>query len=235
MAIYRTPGDVNFKNYGASAIETVSPLEWADEIDKCRIDEPSWIDRYKYEAKIISSICKIKNYKKVLELGSGPGQLGQFVLETLPSLNYSYIDKPTSKAIYDKREFKGANFYVKDLMHSFDITGLDQDYDLIIANDFLEHIANPSHVMTQCRAITNADAGFFISVPNWRMNHEFIYRGLFDYDNFIYFCTIHGWKVEEVFESPLKCAKYPRLSSEEALPDELVDSWNWYIYTIKEQ
>jgi len=233
MAIYKTQGDANFKNFGNTAIEVVSPMEWADEIERSRIDEQSWIERYKYEAALIADIIREKNYKKVLELGSGPGMLAQCILELIPDLNYSFVDKDTSKAIFEKREFKGSKFYVKDLMHSFDISDLDNDYDLIIANDFLEHIANPSHVMYQTRNITKEDSGFFISVPNWRMNHEFIYRGLFDYDNFLYFCKIHGWEPESVAGSPLKCPHFPKESSEQTLPDELVTSWNWYIYTQK--
>jgi SAM-dependent methyltransferase len=233
MAIYRTQGDANFKNFSNTAIEVVSPMEWADEIERSRIDEQSWIERYKYEAALITSIIREKNYKKVLELGSGPGMLAQCILELVPDLNYSFVDKDTSKAIFEKREFKGNNFFVKDLMHSFDISELDTDYDLIIANDFLEHIANPSHVMYQTRDITKENSGFFISVPNWRMNHEFIYRGLFDYDNFLYFCKIHGWEPESVAGSPLKCPHFPKESSEQTLPDELITSWNWYIYTQK--
>lgn len=233
MALYRTQGDINFNNFGNTAIEEVSPLEWADELEKSRIDEESWISRYRYEATIIAEICKDNNYKKILELGSGPGLLSQYILELIPDLDYSFIDKATSKAIFEKRGFKGNNFFVKDLMHSFDISGLDTDYDLIIANDFLEHIANPSHVMYQARNITKEKSGFFISVPNWRMNHEFIYRGLFDYDNFLYFCKIHGWEPESVAGSPLKCPHFPKESSEQTLPDELVTSWNWYIYTQK--
>lgn len=235
MAIYRTKGDENFKNFGKTAIEVVSPLEWADEIEVSRIDESSWIQRYQYEADIISQLCLDNGHKKVLELGSGPGLLSQYILERIPSLHYSFVDKDTSKAIFEKRKFKGNNFHVKDLMHSFDISELDIDYDLIIANDFLEHIANPSHVMYQCREITKNDAGFFISVPNWRMNHEFIYRGLFDYDNFVYFCMIHGWQPSEVAGSILQCEYKQKLSSEESLPDSLVTSWNWYIYNKKIQ
>lgn len=233
MAIYRTPGDEAFKNFGKSAIEEVSPLEWADELNDCRIDEDSWISRYKYEAAMIAEVIKENEYKKILEIGSGPGMLAQFILELVPDLDYSFIDKPTSKAIFEKRKFKGNTFYVKDLMHSFDVSDLDNDYDLIIANDFLEHIANPSHVLFQARNITKQNASFFISVPNWRMNHEFIYRGLFDYDNFIYFCKIHGWEPESVAGSPLKCQYYPRESSEQAMPEELIQSWNWYFNTKK--
>jgi SAM-dependent methyltransferase len=233
MAIYRTSGDFNFKNYGEESVESTSPMEWVDEIDGGRIDEPSWIARYRYEAELIIQIIKDNGYSKILELGSGPGQMSQYILEECPHLNYSFIDKDTSKAIFEKRKFKGNNFFVKDLMHSFDIAGLDTDYELIIANDFLEHIANPSHILYQCRNITTENASFFISVPNWRMNHEFIYRGLFDYDNFIYFCKIHGWEPDSVAGSPLQCSYYDRESSEKELPDELITSWNWYFNTIK--
>jgi len=233
MAVYRTQGDVNFKNYGGSAIEEVSPLEWADELETSRIDEASWIERYKYEAAAILEVIRENKYTKILELGSGPGMLSQYILAEEPELKYSFIDKATSKVIFEKRKFKGNKFFVKDLMHSFDISELDTDYDLIIANDFLEHIANPSHVMYQAREITKDNASFYISVPNWRMNHEFIYRGLFDYDNFIYFCKIHGWEPESVSGSPLQCEYKSKESSEQELPDSLITSWNWYFHTKK--
>ena len=233
MAVYRTQGDFNFKNYGPTAIEEVSPLEWADELETSRIDEQDWIDRYKYEAAAILEVIRENKYTKILELGSGPGMLSQYILAEEPELKYSFIDKATSKVIFKKRKFKGDKFFVKDLMHSFDISELDTDYDLVIANDFLEHIANPSHVMYQAREITKDNASFYISVPNWRMNHEFIYRGLFDYDNFIYFCKIHGWEPESVAGSPLQCEHRPKESSEQELPDSLVTSWNWYFHTKK--
>ena len=233
MAVYRTQGDVNFKNYGGSAIEEVSPLEWADELETSRIEEESWIERYKYEAAAILEVIRENKYTKILELGSGPGMLSQYILAEEPELKYSFIDKATSKVIFEKRKFKGNKFFVKDLMHSFDISELDTDYDLIIANDFLEHIANPSHVMYQAREITKDNASFYISVPNWRMNHEFIYRGLFDYDNFIYFCKIHGWEPESVSGSPLQCEYKSKESSEQELPDSLITSWNWYFHTKK--
>jgi hypothetical protein len=60
------------------------------------------------------------------------------------------------------------------------------------------------------------------------MGHEFIYRGLFDYDNFIYFMWIHGWAIEDVLPSPLKTQFVAKLDSEQTMPDELVQSWNWY-------
>jgi 2-polyprenyl-3-methyl-5-hydroxy-6-metoxy-1,4-benzoquinol methylase len=229
MAAIRTDGDNHFKNYGNHRNNRLNPEEW---LNDTRMDEPSWIQRYEYEANLINSICKEKNYKKILEIGPGPGVLSQIILKNDPELNYTLIDKIHAKNIFEDRKYKG-NFIVKDLMDSFDIDGLDTDYDLIIANDFLEHIANPSDVLYKATLITKEESSFFISVPNWRMGHDFIYRGLFDYDNFIYFSTTHGWPPSSVIGSPLKCSYTPKLSSEEEMPDELVQSWNWYFCTDK--
>jgi 2-polyprenyl-3-methyl-5-hydroxy-6-metoxy-1,4-benzoquinol methylase len=233
MAIYRTKTEVDFKTYGSFREANVTiPNEWDINNGQERINDSSWLDRYKYEANIINDVCKENNYSKILELGSGPGVLGQFVLELNPNIEYSFVDKPAAKQVFESKNYKG-NFYVKDLMNGFDITNLDNDYDLIIANDFLEHIANPSDVLYKCRSITKDNSCFFISVPNWRMGHDFIYRGLFDYDNFIYFCKTHGWEPENIAPSPLKCTYYPKESSEQTMPDELIQSWNWYFITKK--
>jgi len=233
MAVYRTSTEHNFKNYGKYRNQNVTiPDEWGLDNGQERVDDTTWLHRYEYEASIITSIIKHNGYKKVLELGSGPGVLGQLVLKSNPDISYTFVDKVNAKAVFAAREHRG-DFHVKDLMNFFDVSDLDEDYDLVIANDFLEHIANPSDVLYKCRGITKDDSTFFISVPNWRMGHDFIYRGLFDYDNFIYFSTIHGWEPVEVAGSPLKCTAAPKQTSEQELPDELVDSWNWYFVTKK--
>jgi 2-polyprenyl-3-methyl-5-hydroxy-6-metoxy-1,4-benzoquinol methylase len=190
------------------------------------------VQSYEYEAHLINTLCKEKNYKKILEIGPGPGVLSQIILKNDPELDYTLIDKIHAKNIFENRNYKG-NFIVRDLMDSFDITGLDTDYDLIIANDFLEHISNPSDVLYKAGLITKEKSGFFISVPNWRMGHNFIYRGLFDYDNFFYFCHSHGWDPIAICNSNLTCQYHPKLSSEKNMPDHLIQSWNWYFYTEK--
>jgi 2-polyprenyl-3-methyl-5-hydroxy-6-metoxy-1,4-benzoquinol methylase len=233
MAIYRTNTEHEFKTYGKYRDQHVTiPDEWGVNNGQERINDTVWLDRYKYEANIISSIIKDNNYQKILELGSGPGVLGQFVIESNPNVNYTFVDKINAKEVFEQKAHKG-KFHVKDLMNSFDISGLDHDYDMVIANDFLEHIANPSDVLYKCREITKDNSIFFISVPNWRMGHDFIYRGLFDYDNFIYFSTVHGWKPVEVAGSPLRCNPLPKETSEQTLPDDLVQSWNWYFINKK--
>lgn len=232
MALYRTETEESFKTFGDYKITVTHPDEWDENTGLDRIDDPSWLARYKYEAVLINSICTKNNYTKILELGSGPGVLGQFVLDYNPSIQYTYVDKYAAKIAFNKRQYKGT-FHVKDLMDIFDTSELDSDYDMVIANDFLEHIANPSDVMTKCWNITKNNSCFFISVPNWRMGHHFIYRGLFDYDNFLYFCGVHGFDPVSVYGSNLQCPYHPKLSSEETMPDELITSWNWYFETKK--
>lgn len=228
MAYYRTWDESSFKNYGKYRDKKVTyPNEWVSDASVGRLDEPAWVHRYDYEAKLIKSIIDENNYKKIIEFGPGPGKLGQIIIENGIDIEYTFVDKIGAKSVFEDRKYNG-KFIVKDLMDFLDISDLDDDYDMVIANDFLEHIANPSDILYKAGKITKDNASFFISVPNWRMGHVFLYRGLFDYDNFIYFCDVHGWKPESVFRSPLKCQSSPKLDSESTMPDELIDSWNWY-------
>jgi len=72
-----------------------------------------------------------------------------------------------------------------------------------------------------------------VSIPNWRMAHQFIYRGIWDYDNFLYFLYIHNLQINFVYRSNLTNPPYKRLDSETLLPEELLYSWNFYFATTK--
>ena len=109
-----------------------------------------------------------------------------------------------------------------------DTEGLLPRYDLIICNDTLEHLLAPTNVVKKVRSLMTRTSIFFVSVPNWRMAHQFLYRGLWDYDNFIYFMYIHGFEMEAVYPSCLQTPPYPKTDTEETMPDELIQSWNWY-------
>jgi SAM-dependent methyltransferase len=209
--------------------------EWVDEQTnlnlgeiECRIDIPSWQDRYQYESTIISEIINENKFNKIIELGSGPGALGQKIMEKSDNLDYTFIDQPGAKKIFEDRGYKGT-FFIKDLMNSFDTEGLSNNYDFLITNDFLEHIYNPSIVVQECYKLVKDGGKMFVSVPNWRMGHTFIYRGLFDYDNFIYFMYTHGFEISGLWDSPLKCPYSPKETSESEMDDKLINSWNWYM------
>lgn len=236
MAIFRTheePKVTFYKNEQANH-QFGNDTEWMNETqelgikEECRIDIPSWQSRYNYECGILSSIIKDNNFKKVIEIGSGPGELGQKILDKNPKLDYTFIDQPGAKQIFESRKYKG-KFYVKDLMNSFDSTDLDTNYDFLITNDFLEHIYNPSVIIQECYKLIKDGGKMFVSVPNWRTGHTFIYRGLFDYDNFIYFMFTHGFNITAIYESSLKCGYSMKESSESEMDDRLITSWNWYM------
>lgn len=228
--IFRTQNEPNlsfYKNEQANHhFEFVN--EWAGE-DISRIDEPSWQHRYDYESNIIENVIEKNNYKNIIELGSGPGELGQKIIQKHDNeLNYTFIDRIGAKNAFNQKKYKGT-FLVKDLMNDFDISDLSKDYDLLVTNDFLEHIYNPSLIVQNCYNIIKDGGKMFVSVPNWRMGHTFVYRGLFDYDNFIYFMYVHGFNISGIWDSPLKCPHSPKETSESEMDERLITSWNWYM------
>ena len=247
MAVVRHENERKFKlfdlNYDKKQTTSTEEFggrheEWGHGDD--RINEEAWQGRYEWEAAILLSIIEDKQITKILEIGSGPGKLADIIQKkSNRPLNFTLIDKPLAKESHIKNKFKADKFLVKDLNNSFDVSDLDKDYDLVIANDFMEHIANPSDCLINCYNVVTDNAYLFVSVPNWRMGHEFIYRGLFDFDNWTYFMGTHGWDPKRIFPSHMECqgckddngeliAQASRLNSESILPESMLLSWNFY-------
>lgn len=213
-------------------MDTYHDHEWQEGGSLDRINEPSWKARYYYESTLIDQVLKASpKIKTVLEIGSGPGSLSQNIIEKHPDLEYHLIDKPLAKEAFDKLNYKGT-FFVKDLAEQFDTTGLLEKYDLVIMNDFLEHVSNPHIILKTVHSLTHKNSSFFISNPNWRMGHPYIYRGTFDFDNFIYMLHFHRFDIEGFWGSPLKTQYKPKLDSEKLLPEENITDWNHY-FTFK--
>ncbi len=213
--------------------DTKDMTEWSEtnihNYTSGRLEEKAWKERYEHEANIVSSIINKTGISKILELGPGPGVLAQEIYKkSNHNLDYHLIDKPVAKQIFEEKRYKG-KFFVKDMSEGLDIEGLDEEYHMIMANDFLEHVFNPSHIMRQSHKLLIDRGLFFVSVPNWRMGHNWIYRGLFDYDNWRLFMEYHNFKFLGEYKSNLVCSYSPKLDSESLLPDELIQSWNWYM------
>jgi 2-polyprenyl-3-methyl-5-hydroxy-6-metoxy-1,4-benzoquinol methylase len=226
MSLFRITHTDFEQRFDFTQFDTEHASEWDD---VSRIHEPSWVARYEYEANIVQSIIEDNsNIKSVLELGSGPGALSQLILQKNPELVYHLVDKPFAKKHFDAAGYKGT-FFVKDLSNGFDPEGLLDSYDLVITNDFLEHVFNPHSILTTIRQLTHPDSVYLVSNPNWRMSHQFIYRGLFDFDNLIYMLYTHGFGMEGLYGSPLKTQPYPKIDSETLLPDEHLTDWNHYM------
>jgi len=193
----------------------LKPGEWDHDHDGLtKESELPWIHRYEHECDIIVPIIEEYEVKKVIELGSGPGKLSQMILDKIDELDYHLVDKIGAKNGFEHRDYRGT-FHLKDLNLEFNVEGLPDDFDMLIANDFLEHIQAPSRVLLDTRTVLKKNGLAFISIPNWRSFHDFSYRGLFDFLGYS--------------NSILKCAKTNKLHSEQTMPDDLIDSWNWYL------
>lgn len=226
MGLFRIT-HTNFEEiFSSKDFDTAHANEWED---AGRLQEEAWEQRYDYERLLVTQVIENNpNIKNVLEIGSGPGVLSQKILQHHPDLNYHLVDKPFAKKYFEEHNFKGT-FFVKDLSSSFDTEGLLDKYDLVIANDFIEHVFNPHIIVETIHNLTHSDSIFFISNPNWRMAHQYVYRGLFDFDNFIYFLYTHMFELMGYYGSNLKTPYYPKLSSETLLSDENITDWNHYM------
>lgn len=226
MGLFRIQHTNFEETFDTDGFDTMHTDEWSS---ADRIKEPSWEQRYEYEALLINDLIKNNlHIKNVLELGSGPGVLSQKIQEAHPDLNYHLVDKLYAEKYFTEQNFKGT-FFVKDLSNGFDTEGLLDHYDLVITNDFLEHVFNPSIIVQTIYNITSKDSIYFISNPNWRMSHQWVYRGLFDFDNFVYFLYTHKFKLEGYYGSLLKTPAYPKLDSESLLDNDRLTDWNHYM------
>jgi 2-polyprenyl-3-methyl-5-hydroxy-6-metoxy-1,4-benzoquinol methylase len=209
MGLFRIKHNNFEESFNMEQFDTEHQNEWED---VGRVDEGAWVKRYEYEASLIEEVIKLNPHiKTVLEIGSGPGILSQHILKKFPDLEYDLVDKPFAKKYFDDNNFKG-RFFIKDLSNSFDTTELRECYDLVIANDFLEHVYNPHIIIKTIYELTNNKSVFFVSNPNWRMAHQYVYRGLFDFDNFIYLFYTHKFKLDGLPKEPvaiLNCVCVP--------------------------
>lgn len=231
MAIFRIKHNDFEKSFTSEKLDTLEDNEWEN---TTRLAEQGWENRYAYEAALLREVIVENKAKTILEIGSGPGVLSQKIQKLLPyPVTYHLVDKPFAKKYFDDNKFEG-KFFVKDIAMDLDWEGLEAAYDLIICNDTLEHLIAPSNVVKKIRGLMHQGTTFFVSVPNWRMAHQFLYRGLWDYDNFIYFMYIHGFELDSVYPSCLQTPDYPKTDTEESMPEELRRSWNWY-FTMRKK
>jgi 2-polyprenyl-3-methyl-5-hydroxy-6-metoxy-1,4-benzoquinol methylase len=110
--------------------------------------------------------------KNVLELGCGDGVFGS-ILKQNYKCHVTGIDMHENSIIKAREKIDVAyNASIED----FDFFQLDK-YDLIVANDLLEHLRDPWRVVKILRENLN-DSGYFVaSIPNIR--YYKIFKGLF--------------------------------------------------------
>jgi 2-polyprenyl-3-methyl-5-hydroxy-6-metoxy-1,4-benzoquinol methylase len=117
----------------------------------------------------------------VLELGCGEGVFGK-------ALKKRYQCKVTGIELFDKaaqQAKKNLNMVFVDSLDTFDFSKL-QTYDLIVANDVLEHLIDPWSVVGKLREHLSDDGFFVASIPNIQYHHILtsLLKGRWDYGDF---------------------------------------------------
>lgn len=90
----------------------LSATEWVDDDSYNRIYDSIWVKRYEYEANLVCNISDNNNFKKIFELGSGPGMLCNKVLSLKPELEYHLFDIDAAN-IANKNENLGVYFMLE--------------------------------------------------------------------------------------------------------------------------
>lgn len=135
------------------------------------------------------------NYKSLLEIGGGD-------FTTLSYLAKKYQAEATGVDLVDLEKNKEITFF-KGSIEEANLQGnlINKNYDLIIANDVIEHLVSPSDTLAFLYSITCRSGGYLVvSVPNIRQLRAFyqIYfkgtfpkneSGLFDKTHLQWFCN----------------------------------------------
>ncbi|MBI3343679.1 MAG: methyltransferase domain-containing protein [Gammaproteobacteria bacterium] len=100
----------------------------------------------------------------VLDLGAGPGALGQYLSTakqcTMDGVEYDPAQAQTAAPFY--RNLQVADLEQADLTKIF----AGQQYDYIVCADVLEHLRNPGHVVDQLPDLLKPDGRILLSIPN---------------------------------------------------------------------
>lgn len=100
----------------------------------------------------------------VLDLGAGPGTLGQYISTvnqcTVDGVEYDPAQAQAAAVFY--RNLQVADLERADLAKIF----AGQQYDYIVCADVLEHLRNPGHVVDQLPGLLKPDGRILLSIPN---------------------------------------------------------------------
>ena len=153
-----------------------------------------------------------KQYKSILEIGGGDFQL-------LSILKEEFGASCTGVDLVELEAPNNIDTIVGSIESSAVIEELkERDYDLVIANDVIEHLVDPAATLKSLRELCQTGASLHISVPNIRqvraLFHIFLRgtfpsndSGLFDRTHLHWFCKkdildlveISGFNVESVY------------------------------------
>ncbi|WP_395026756.1 methyltransferase domain-containing protein [Comamonas odontotermitis] len=179
---------------------------------------------------------KIRPGSRVLDLGCGPGVLGQHLHQrlgcTVDGVTFSAEEAELARPHY--RDVAVADLEQINLAEAF----LLRQYDYIVCADVLEHLRHPEQILADCRALLAEDGQILVSIPNAGycglvmelMQGELRYReeGLLDATHLRFFTrqsllrllNAEQWCVEslETIDRPLDESEFARTTADSLPP-----------------
>lgn len=109
----------------------------------------------------LCTLAKESNAKRIIDVGCGEG----FVLHMLKSKGIGSvligIDKSAESIRISNSLFSGINIKKGDI---YDLHFKDNEFDLVVCTEVLEHLSNPTLALKELKRITKKD--LILSVPN---------------------------------------------------------------------
>lgn len=127
-----------------------------------------------YGRDIITNFAKLIEYKprNILDIGCGMGFDLQNVKKIFPDLDLYGLDNDFGEKIEflkkNENEIKVLNCDIED--NNIDFS--DEQFDLVISNQTLEHCKNVHHIISECIRILKVNGVFIIGVPNLASLHN---------------------------------------------------------------
>jgi len=173
--------------------EAKGEVNWSD---------PSVIREYLHDARIAlfyeatslldHSNC-MSNCREILEFGSGTGFLLRILHDKYPEISLTGYDIYPQLLTLSKFLSPHATFHQKDLF-----TVLEEQFDLVICMETLEHLIDPNQAVRQILSTTKSSGSVFLTVPNGRLDSLPSYGLLPNqkgYWGHIHFWSPESWKL----------------------------------------
>lgn len=191
-----------------------------------KIGFQKWMfEQYPFQSKI-----------KVLELGSGRGELWNYYFESDVLQEYemdiTLSDFSDGMVDYMHQNYLGKGISVKRI-DILDIPFENDTFDLIIANSMLYHVKDIDSALSEVRRVLKRDGLFFCSTLGMNGMTRFLYSALdelgipYNHESNISFTLQNGMQLLEK-----QFSKVERRDYEDALEIDVVEDYLEYIYSM---
>jgi len=111
--------------------------------------------------KLVVDYIERENAKSVLDIGCGPGQFAEYLLNRIPKINYTGIDFSEIAINQAKKRCPKGNFLVRNIMEDGALNYFSADVYIIL--EVLEHIEQDKEIIARIEE----NKGVIFSVPNF--------------------------------------------------------------------